>query len=159
MHYRFPITLALGAAAVFVQLSLAPAQPEITQGEKKKGQPIPAGSWAYLSNTYGDDKPLPQAALEKIWLEITDKSFIRCGDSGLRSESRLACYPDRNPMEFDLEFTNKVTKKVSVSKGIYKVDGDRITICYDNTGKSRPTDFKTRQGESEYFLSVLRRKK
>lgn len=41
---------------------------------------------------------------------------------------------------------------------IYQLDGDRLKICYDLTGKARPTEFKTEAG-SRLFLVSYRREK
>lgn len=39
---------------------------------------------------------------------------------------------------------------------IYQLEGDSLTICYDLTGKARPTEFKTVAG-SQLFLVTYRR--
>ena len=41
---------------------------------------------------------------------------------------------------------------------IYQLDGDRLRICYDLTGKARPTEFKTETG-SRLFLVTYQREK
>ena len=39
---------------------------------------------------------------------------------------------------------------------IYELNGDTLRICYDLTGKVRPTEFKTRKGEP-LFLATYKR--
>jgi uncharacterized protein (TIGR03067 family) len=41
---------------------------------------------------------------------------------------------------------------------IYELNGDTLRICYDLTGKVRPTEFKTRKGEP-LFLATYKRAK
>ena len=41
---------------------------------------------------------------------------------------------------------------------IYELNGDTLRICYDLTGKVRPTEFKTRKGEA-LFLATYKRSK
>jgi len=42
---------------------------------------------------------------------------------------------------------------------IYKLDGDSLTICYDLTGKARPTQFKTEAGTMQLLITYKREKK
>jgi len=41
---------------------------------------------------------------------------------------------------------------------IYELNGDTLRVCYDLTGKVRPTEFKTRKGEA-LFLATYKRAK
>ena len=38
---------------------------------------------------------------------------------------------------------------------IYELNGDTLRVCYDLTGKVRPTEFKTKKGEL-LFLAIYR---
>lgn len=122
---------------------------------KLKG--LPTGKWVYESQITGG-YPLPKGALEQIWVEITETSFIRCSVGGVRLESKLVADPTKKPMEFTLEWRNAVTGKSGIVKGIYKIEGERLILCDDNSGKTRPKEFKSPKGESSIGLSVLMRK-
>lgn len=41
---------------------------------------------------------------------------------------------------------------------IYELDDDMLKICYDLSGKSRPTEFKTSEG-TQLFLVTYKREK
>jgi uncharacterized protein (TIGR03067 family) len=41
---------------------------------------------------------------------------------------------------------------------IYERDGDTLRVCYDLSGKSRPTEFKTETG-TQLFLVTYKREK
>jgi uncharacterized protein (TIGR03067 family) len=116
------------------------------------------GVWRYEAQTIGG-WPLDRASRDEIWVEIKGGTFFRCATGGLRQGSRLTLDATRKPMEFTLQFTHPLTGKVSESKGIYRLDGDRLTLCYDNSGKTRPTRFESPEGRDEVALSVLKRSK
>jgi RNA polymerase sigma factor (sigma-70 family) len=78
---------------------------------------------------------------------------------GRRPELKFVLYPDKTPKAFDIPFTAKtVTKPFGggpaeegtvelVRLGIYKVEGDRLTICLTDGGTHpRPKEFDTSGG-------------
>ena len=135
-------------------LALGPAVAD----DKKPAAPKLDGKWVYESQTIGGQELSP-ARRGEIWVEVKDGSFFRCGTGGLRQELRLTLDPAREPAEFTLAFKHPATGKVSESKGIYKLDGDRLTLCYDNSGRTRPAKFESPDGRDEIVLSVLKRAK
>jgi uncharacterized protein (TIGR03067 family) len=63
--------------------------------------------------------------------------------------------PSREPKIID--FTPVVgVQKGKPRTGIYRIDGDTLQICYDPDGRTRPTEFDTKQGD-HYRLTVFRR--
>src|SRR5262245_35333092 len=95
------------------------------------------GKWVYEAQIIGGRK-LPPAQREEIWVEIKGGAFFRCGKGGLRQELELLLDPAGTPGDFVLRFKQPGTEKVSESKGIYRLNRDQLTLCYDNSGKTRP---------------------
>lgn len=142
--------LALLLLTVLV-LAFAPA-PLPRRG---KSPPSLDGKWVYESQTIGGWE-LPKADRSEIWVEIKDGSFFRCA-TRYRQESRLILDPTRQPNEFVLEFRHPITGKTSRSMGIYRREGDRLVLCYDNSGRTRPSTFQSPEGREEIVLSVMRK--
>jgi uncharacterized protein (TIGR03067 family) len=61
--------------------------------------------------------------------------------------------PTQKPKTIDL--THAGEKK---SRGIYRLEGDRLKICYAVNAKKRPAEFQTKVG-AQQFLFVLKRVK
>jgi uncharacterized protein (TIGR03067 family) len=147
-------TLSLLLAAALLSLAFAPA-PLPPRPEKKALPASLCGKWAYEIQNVGG-LLIPVELRDRIWIEIEPGSFSRCSE-GHRSQSRLILEPELAPKGFTLEFTHPLTGRTTRMLGIYRLAGDRLTLCYDNTGKSRPTRFEVPPSREEVVLSVLRR--
>ncbi|HKB35221.1 MAG TPA: TIGR03067 domain-containing protein, partial [Gemmataceae bacterium] len=70
--------------------------------------------------------------------------------------------PAKKPPTFTMTVSmgGFLSRSIVTVYGIYKSDGNQLTICYSTewTEKSRPTEFKTKQG-SERVLLIYEREK
>ena len=69
--------------------------------------------------------------------------------------STLWIDPTVTPKQFDDDV--KLWNGTKRRPGIYKLEGDRLTICWNNIGTERPQTFEAPPG-SEFTLTVLRRR-
>jgi uncharacterized protein (TIGR03067 family) len=141
--------LALGLAAILalgsgvLRLSAAPLD------DKAKTDVVKAlqGEWTSEEN----------AGLESKWNFEGD--VVKTMVAGMDYSSRLTVDPEAKPhptMDLMIE-DGPEDSKGKTSKGIYKLEGDKLTICVSVPGKDRPKDFE--QVEDECYLFQLKKEK
>jgi uncharacterized protein (TIGR03067 family) len=124
----------------------------------------------------GDDAKNEESKIDGTWLaktaelagkelpKQTVKSLIltlKKGEYEVQAESKdrgTVTYRDSaKPREMDIKGVEGPNKGKTLL-AIYELSGDELKICYDLSGKSRPTEFKTRP-KSQLFLVTYERKK
>jgi len=86
---------------------------------------------------------------------ITGKRIRWCVGEAGECEQAFAVAPAKNPKEIDFDIvTDLVSSGIFTSMGIYRLEGDTLTIHQSLV--DRPPAFKARGGDS---VSVFRRKK
>jgi uncharacterized protein (TIGR03067 family) len=63
----------------------------------------------------------------------------------------------KSPKQLDIKGTDGPNKDKTLLC-IYTLDGDTLTVCYDLSGKARPTEFKSTTG-TQLFLATYKRVK
>jgi uncharacterized protein (TIGR03067 family) len=99
--------------------------------------------------------------------EIKDFTFVfkdqtvemRNGKDSRRPALKFTLNPEKKPKWIDIEMGGPV----GTSEGVYKLEGDELTICVVSGGKNgkpapRPTEFAAKKGE-HHALFVLKRVK
>jgi uncharacterized protein (TIGR03067 family) len=64
---------------------------------------------------------------------------------------------DEKPSAMDITSTDGPNKGKTLL-AIYKLEGDKLIVCYDLAGKKRPSDFKT-EPKSLLFLATYQKVK
>lgn len=74
------------------------------------------------------------------------------------ADSHVKLDPSKSPKTFDHIVTrdNRGQPVVFSYPGIYELEGDSLTICFDVNLKTRPSQFAT-DGKSGYFLAKFKR--
>jgi uncharacterized protein (TIGR03067 family) len=142
------------------------ATPSTVQKELKKLQ----GTWKMVASESDGQRPAKGWFLEeftKAKLTVKEDKLIFSSEGNRPWE--LAYQSDRKP-KLDTYWLDPATKPTAftitvsmggfLSKGIetvygiYQLEGNQFTICYSTqwTEKSRPTEFKTRQGSERVLL-------
>jgi uncharacterized protein (TIGR03067 family) len=132
-------------------LALAVAAP----GLKDKPPPGIEGEWAIESRIVDGQ---PDAAAKTDHIKVADGRWTILQPDGRKLEWVLDLDPAAKPPTLTLfQADNPARKGPAEMSGIYKVDGDTLTICYVFEG-ARPTEFGSVAG-SKARLMTLRRVK
>ena len=101
-------------------------------------------------------KPMPAAVLKAISLKLVKNEY----------EVLVAGKPDKGTWTIDPTAKPKGMKITGVKgpnagktfPAIYELAGDTLRICYDLSGKKRPTEFKTKADTKLYLVTYQRKK-
>ncbi len=113
------------------------------------------GTWI-ASAAQLDGNPFPEELRKSIKLTLKDGKYtVTIGKSLDQGTVKLA--PTSKPKTMDITGAEGPNKGKTFL-AIYELDDDILTVCYDLSGKSRPTEFKSTKG-SQLFLVTYRRVK
>jgi uncharacterized protein (TIGR03067 family) len=117
------------------------------------------GLWAVISYGYQGSK----------WTEPELKLSCRCVILGTDRESeppgpdfylwaggRFRIAPDRSPKEIDLEQFWMGGVLPSYQMGLYRIDTDRLTLCLSESGKPRPSRFRSDEHSDQSLGELVR---
>jgi uncharacterized protein (TIGR03067 family) len=126
----------------------------VQAADAKDGDSI-EGAWLPESAELGG-KMFPDEVRKSIKLEVKDGKYtvtigktVDKGTIKLNSKAKLK--------ELDIAGTDGPNKGKKIL-AIYERDGDTLRICYDLSGKNRPTEFKSTEG-TQLFLVTYKREK
>ena len=125
------------------------AKSETKKSEMKKLE----GTWQLVSSVK-DGKPTPEAVVKKIRVVIKEgKHTVYFGDDVVVKEIPFALDPAKSP-----KTTLNTLPEGKTIRGIYKLEGDKLTSCAAEVGKEGPTEFASKPG-SGHTLRVFQRVK
>jgi uncharacterized protein (TIGR03067 family) len=124
--------------------------------EKPAGDAALNGTWAMVATEEGEQQ-MPEAQLAKLNIKLTmkDDTYTTSGAGQTGIGGKLKIDASKTPKEIDIMAESGPQKGTTIP-AIYKLDGDKLSVCYDFSGKSRPKEFGTKKGTA-LFLAVYKK--
>jgi uncharacterized protein (TIGR03067 family) len=148
------------AVTYFVVISLIAAAASGAAGEKagkqKKG---PDGTWVAVGMEQ-NGMNLPADVLEKMSLKLTLRGdqYTVTIDGKVADKGTSKVDTQKKPNTADIKSEEGPNKGKTIL-AIVEVDGDTLKACYDMAGKSRPTEFATKEGSGHVLILYKREAK
>lgn len=141
-------------AAVLIGVVLAVAAPGDKDAPKKEAPTI-VGEWdGEKAVRGGQEKPVPDGGV-KVTFTADGKLIIKDGFKD-PAEGTYTVDAKKDPAEIELTPPKEDGSRI----GIYKIDGDTLTICLaDKNSTDRPTKFESPDGTNVMLITLKRVKK
>jgi uncharacterized protein (TIGR03067 family) len=110
------------------------------------------GTWQLVEGEIGGNK-FPPAVAKGIKLTLSPGKYVVNAES--KDEGTVKYFPDASPKAMEVTGTDGPNKGKTFP-AIYELKGDTLTVCYDLSGKARPTEFKSKKG-TQLFLAVYKK--
>ena len=148
--------LGLGAGGVAYHALAADAPAAAKEGGAKGDLDKLQGTWLIVSMEMGGKKA-PEDEVKGYTFVVKDDKATLSDGKGLTQEAVLKLDPGKDPKEIDMAVDEG--GKNEVHKGIYKLEGDTLTLCKSHPPDERPGAFATKEGEKWPALVVFKKKK
>jgi len=142
--------------SILVGLAVAVAAPAPKEAPKKEATIV--GEWVgEKAVSGGKEMPVPPGGVS-FGFNADGTLTIAEGGRGNAKTGSYKIDPKKNPPEIDL--IPPADKKDETILGIYKLDGDTLTLCFQKGGPGgRPTKFESPEGERTVVITMKRVKK
>lgn len=112
----------------------------------------PTGDWQMIKAQLGGKELAPEV-VKALKLSLTGDKYVATAES--KDEGTVKYLPDTSPPAMVITGTAGPNKGKTFP-AIYEFHGDTLKICYDLSGKARPTEFKSKPG-TQLFLATYQR--
>ena len=141
-------------ASVLVGLAVLVAAPAPKDPPKK--DPGIVGEWvAEKMMAGGMELPVPKGGFTFLFA-ADGRLTVQEGTKEKPDEATYSVDPKKNPAEIDL--TPPAQDKVGTMAGIFKIEGDTLTLCFTIMGE-RPKGFESPAGAMTMLMTLKRAKK
>ena len=113
------------------------------------------GTWLPVEGEMAGE-PFPDEVLESLKLTMSDGKYTAYVEGQLDTGT-VKLDPTTEPKSMDV-IGIQGPNQGRAFLGIYELKGDTLRICYDLTAGSRPAEFKTADGSSQFLVSYKREK-
>ena len=129
-----------------VALALNSAPARLFAGGNSSDETL-VGEWAVISFEK-DGKKVPEEDFKGTRVRFTSSPGTVTVTKGEKTaaEGTIEVDPAKQPKTINVTITSEGPRKGKTSLGIYRVDGDILTLCFDDSGKMRPKEFVSKPG-------------
>jgi uncharacterized protein (TIGR03067 family) len=129
--------------------------PCVRCGEDKDEVKLMEGNWTpTVAELAG--KKFPDEVLKTMKLIVkNDQYTVKVGE--IIDKGTVKLDSTKKPKEIDIVGTDGPNKGKTFL-AIYEIDKDSLKVCYDLSGKARPTEFKTKPDTSLFLVTYSREK-
>ena len=145
----------LAAVGIGVMVASLWVQGEARAAERGDAEAI-QGTWLPSAAELAGKK-YPDEVRKSIRLVIKDDTYAVTVGEAPPDRGTIKLDPSATPKAIDVTGTEGPNKGKTIL-AIYELSGDTLRICYDLSGKSRPTEFKT-EPNTKLFLVTYQREK
>jgi uncharacterized protein (TIGR03067 family) len=138
----------------YLALAEAPKASEPDKAELKKLE----GAWVITAQEHGGKKT-PAKDLLSLSMTVEGKQMRTREGADLKEDATIVLLdPKAKPAAIDVKIASG-SDVDKVVKGIWKLDGDTLTVCVAEPGKDRPTAFEAKEGTGHTLLVFKKGKK
>lgn len=114
-------------------------------------EPSLQGRWQAVEG-WIDDEKMPAEAVERIALRVHDNQIELRSGGKVVGDIEFKLDDSAEPKVIDLKYSEPERLKGKTRRGIYRVDGNRWTVCFnvDADRETRPTSFEPTAGSGCY---------
>jgi uncharacterized protein (TIGR03067 family) len=121
-------------------------------GDGKKDEDLLQGTWTVVRLERSGRAE--QGDLSFITVKITGNELVLMEMEEKDPPRQFKLDASKNPKQIDF-----LGKGKEIAPGIYKLDKDKLTLCYNRNGEPRPTKFSTSADDSHVVMVLERKKK
>jgi uncharacterized protein (TIGR03067 family) len=146
------------ASFLFAAFGVASAKDDTRDEAVRKDLKSLAGTWNVTSRETNGEKA-PADVLKGMFVKVTDDGTATVTKEG--KEIHKAKWTNMDPTQktktVDLEVVDG-DEKGKIRLGIYRVEGDQLTLCVANAGKDRPETFSAGVDSGQTLMTCTRKK-
>ena len=141
--------------ALFLALLFAAGSVQADHAKKPNVAKELIGKWQLTKGVVAGS-PLPETMVKNIKLELADGIYT-LGGAESPDKGTWKLLTGTKPLGMDIQGTDGPNKGRKIP-AIVRLTGDKLTVCYDLQGKSRPAKFESKK-ETMLFLAEYKRLK
>ena len=112
------------------------------------------GKWLVVTyKNDGKDESPKSGTVMAMEIKKNHYTLKKDGDEEYRGDLKID-----SPGKITATLFDAKDKKLGEALGIYKMDGEKLTICWDEESGDRPTEFSSESGSKDRLIELIKAK-